>query len=176
MEQSLKDLVQVVVLNGASSAGKSSLARALQEITWPPFLHVQLDTFTQMLPASFKTSTSRAEQDIDEIVAQTRRGMRNAVAAMAAEGLRLVIDDVLDEAAATDYLRVLSPYRTCLVGILTSVEILEQRERERGDRVIGLARSQLAFVHRNMTYDVTVDTTSITPAQGALQIRNMLSL
>lgn len=102
--------------------------------------------------------------------------MRNAVVAMAAEGLRLVVDDVLDEAAATDYLRVLSPYRTCLVGILASVEILEQRERERGDRVIGLARSQLSFVHRNMPYDLTVDTTSITPAQGALQIKNMLSL
>ncbi len=85
-----------------------------------------------------------SEEWHNEVVAQTRRGMRNAVAAMAAEGLRLLID--------------------------------EQRERERGDRVIGLARSQLSFVHRNIQYDVTVDTTSITPAQGASQLKNMLRL
>jgi chloramphenicol 3-O-phosphotransferase len=74
----------------------------LQSITWPPFLHVQLDTFTQMLPTSFREPAGGSEQtpesthltfaktdNIDEIVSQTRRGMRHAVAAMAAQGLHL---------------------------------------------------------------------------------------
>jgi chloramphenicol 3-O phosphotransferase len=180
IEGVLSNLAQVIVLNGVSSAGKSSLARALQAITWPPFLHVQLDVFTQMLPLSFKIRAHETEQtpeaNIDEIVSQTRRGMRHAVAAMAAQGLRLIIDDVVDDAAADEYIRLLAPYRTFVVGVLASLEILECREQQRGDRAIGLARSQLAFAHRNVRYDMTIDTSAMTPTEGALQIKNQLGL
>jgi chloramphenicol 3-O phosphotransferase len=189
LEGVLSNLAQVIVLNGVSSAGKSSLARALQAITWPPFLHVQLDVFTQMLPLSFKARAHETEQtpesgclppageaNIDEIVSQTRRGMRHAVAAMAAQGLRLIIDDVVDDTAADEYVRLLAPYRTYVVGVLASLEILECREQNRGDRVIGLARSQLAFAHRNVRYDMTIDTSAMTPTEGALQIKNQLGL
>lgn len=102
--------------------------------------------------------------------------MRHAVAAMAAQGLCLIVDDVLDNAAADEYVRLLAPYRTYVVGVLASLEILECREQKRGDRVIGLARSQLAFIHRNVRYDMTIATSAITPAQGALQIKNELRL
>jgi chloramphenicol 3-O phosphotransferase len=189
IEGVLSNLAQVIVLNGVSSAGKSSLARALQAITWPPFLHVQLDVFTQMLPSFFKARTHETEQtpesgrltpageaNIDEIVSQTRRGMRHAVAAMAAQGLRLIIDDVVDDTAADEYVRLLAPYRTYIVGVLASLKILECREQKRGDRVIGLARSQLAFAHRNVRYDMTIDTSAMTPTEGALQIKNQLGL
>jgi chloramphenicol 3-O phosphotransferase len=185
----MSDLAKVIVLNGVSSAGKSSLARALQAITWPPFLHVQLDVFTQMLPLSLKTQSRETERappagcptpatevNVDEIVSRTRRAMRHAVAAMAAQGLCLIVDDVLDDAAADEYVRLLAPYRTYVVGVLASIEILECREQKRGDRVIGLARSQLAFIHRNVRYDMTIDTSAITPAQGALRIKNELRL
>ena len=185
----MNNVAQVVILNGVSSAGKSSLARALQSITWPPFLHVQLDTFTEMLPASFREQAGGAEQtpestcltsartdNIDEIVGQTRRGMRHAVAAMAAQGLRLVIDEVMDDAAAVEYDRLLAPYRTFVVGVTAPREILELRERNRRDRVVGLAQSQLDFVHRNMRYDLTVDTSAMTALQGALLMKKHLGL
>jgi chloramphenicol 3-O-phosphotransferase len=42
-----------------------------------------------------------------------------------------------------------------------------------GDR---LARSQLEFVHRNTRYDITIDTSEMTPMQGALQIKNQFGL
>lgn len=143
----------------------------------------------QMLPPSCKTQSDGAKQtpeslclasargaDIDAIVGQTRRAMRHAVAAMAAQALRLIVDDVLDDMAASEYMRLLAPYRTCVVGVLASLEILECRERSRADRVIGLARSQLEFVHRNIRYDMTIDTGSMTPMQGALQIKTQLGL
>ncbi|WP_258588919.1 phosphotransferase-like protein [Mesorhizobium sp. AR02] len=41
---------RIIVLNGVGSAGKSSVARALQAITAAPFLHVQMDSFLAMLP------------------------------------------------------------------------------------------------------------------------------
>jgi len=41
---------KIVLLNGVGSAGKSSIAKALQAITVEPFLHVQMDAFLKMLP------------------------------------------------------------------------------------------------------------------------------
>jgi chloramphenicol 3-O phosphotransferase len=40
----------VVILNGVGSSGKSSIARALQDILDEPYLHVQMDAFLDTLP------------------------------------------------------------------------------------------------------------------------------
>ena len=36
---------RIIILNGVGSAGKSSIARALQAITAKPFLYVAMDAF-----------------------------------------------------------------------------------------------------------------------------------
>lgn len=41
---------QIILLNGAGSSGKSSIARQFQKIAGKPFLHVQMDDFCAMLP------------------------------------------------------------------------------------------------------------------------------
>ena len=41
---------RIVLLNGVGSAGKSSIAKALQAITRDVFLHVQMEAFFDMLP------------------------------------------------------------------------------------------------------------------------------
>lgn len=41
----------VILLDGVGSAGKTSIARAFQEVARDPFLHVQMDGFFDMLPA-----------------------------------------------------------------------------------------------------------------------------
>jgi chloramphenicol 3-O phosphotransferase len=43
------------------------------------------------------------------------------------------------------------------------IDILEARERARGDRVLGRARGLADVVHGFMTYDVTVDTGALSP-------------
>lgn len=45
---------KIVLLNGVGSAGKSSIARALQTITATPFLHIQMDAFIDMLPEALQ--------------------------------------------------------------------------------------------------------------------------
>lgn len=42
---------QIILLNGASSAGKTTLARALQATLEQPYDLVQLDAFEDMTPA-----------------------------------------------------------------------------------------------------------------------------
>ncbi|GHD58475.1 hypothetical protein GCM10017083_41490 [Thalassobaculum fulvum] len=49
---------RIVLLNGAGSAGKSSIARALQAIAATPLLHMQMDAFLEMLPAATTRSST----------------------------------------------------------------------------------------------------------------------
>lgn len=47
---------------------------------------------------------------------------------------------------------------------------LERREVARGDRIAGQARGQFGIVHRDMVYDIEVDTTEIGAAAAAAVI------
>ena len=40
----------IIVLNGASSSGKTSIAKALPEALNEPYLHIGLDAFFDMVP------------------------------------------------------------------------------------------------------------------------------
>ena len=105
------------------------------------------------------------------------RGMRHAVAAMAAQGNSLVVDDVMTrEGQDREYRALLSDFDVYLVGLFASPEILEARERQRGDRAIGLARWQFDRVHRNVTYDLKIDTGATTPLRNAEIIRDAFGL
>jgi len=41
---------KIILINGTSSSGKSTLAKSLQKSLAEPFLHVQLDSYIEMLP------------------------------------------------------------------------------------------------------------------------------
>jgi chloramphenicol 3-O phosphotransferase len=174
---------RIILLNGVGSVGKTSVARALQEIASSPFLHVQMDAFLDMLPAaSFGTPDGLSFTHGEEggrpsaaitsgpVAGRLFRGMRRAIAAMAAEGSDLIVDDVLGDGDAEDYRRLLQPFDLKLVGLFASLEVLEAREAARGDRMVGLAYGQFDRVHRNIAYDLWVDTTHSTPAESAAQI------
>ena len=46
-------MATIILLNGVGSAGKSSIAKALQAVTTEPFLHVEMDTFFNMMPERY---------------------------------------------------------------------------------------------------------------------------
>jgi chloramphenicol 3-O phosphotransferase len=95
----------VIILNGVGSVGKSSTARAFQTITATPFLHIAMDTFIDMLPEGmfghpdglvFETVQDQPSVIIraGSVVEHAMRGMRHAIAAMAAQGNNLILDEV----------------------------------------------------------------------------------
>lgn len=163
---------RIVLLNGAGSSGKSSIAKALQGIAAEPYLHVELDAFIDMLPeVSFNQPDGIIfeTQQVDShavvairsgaLAARAMRGMRHAIAAMATQGNNLIVDEVmLGEEKAADYARLLRPFEVFLVGVFAPLDVLEARERQRGDRLIGLARWQYDRIHKGMHYDLEVDT------------------
>jgi chloramphenicol 3-O phosphotransferase len=70
----------------------------------------------------------------------------------------------------------LSPFDIRFVGLFAPLHILEARELARGDRDIGLARWQYDRVHRNIAYDLEIDTSVLTPSQCAQLILDRFGL
>jgi chloramphenicol 3-O phosphotransferase len=56
------------------------------------------------------------------------------------------------------------------VAVTSDLDVVERRERDRSDRMIGLARSQYNVVHRHAAYDIRVDTAVMDPAAAAAAI------
>jgi chloramphenicol 3-O phosphotransferase len=181
----------IILLNGVGSAGKSSIARALQEITTEPFLHFSMDVFLEMLPPRyfdhpdglvFETIQEGGYPSVviheGEVSRRALAGMRRAAAAMAEAGNNLIIDDVMIGAgsASADYSRLLAPYRLHWVGVHCTLDVLEAREAQRADRLPGLARWQFPRVHAGMAYDFEVDTSRLTPAEVAQAIKYRFAL
>lgn len=182
----------VILLNGVGSAGKSSIARALQAVASRPFLHVEMDAFVAMLPEAlqnhpdtFTFTQTTSENGTEVAIAsgplgeRVLSGMRLAVRAMADQGLNLIVDDVLmghDDPGNRDYQTLLSGFAFHRVGVFARLQTLEERERQRGDRMIGLARWQYERVHQAMSYDLEVHTDLQSPTQIAEQICSALGL
>ena len=177
------------MLNGVGSAGKSSIARALQTITAAPFLHVQMDAFLNMLPEalqdhadgfSFETVQEDGKPSVvirsGPIGVRAMRGMRHAIAAMAGQGNNLIVDDVIFNDEIAEYRALLSDFDLRLVGVMAPLEVLEAREAARADRLPGLARWQYGRVHKGIDYDLEVDSSQLTPLECARRIQQQFQL
>jgi len=180
---------RIVILNGVGSAGKGSIAKALQTIATDPFLHVEMDAFLNMLPQAYFGHADgiifeTAEEDGKPVIAirtgpvarRVLHGMRHAVAAMAAQGSNLIVDDVMLDDEIAEYKSLLAAFEIFLVGVFAPLEVLEARERQRGDRLIGLARWQYHRVHRGKTYDLELDTGRATAMECAGLIKQKFGL
>ncbi|UCI20671.1 zeta toxin family protein [Mesorhizobium sp. B2-1-8] len=180
---------RIVVLNGVGSAGKSSIARALQAITAEPFLHVQMDSFLEMLPDalqhhaegfSYETIWQNGKPSVvirtGPTGARTLRGMRHAIAAMAGQGNNLIVDDVLCNGEISEYVDLLSAFELHLVGVMAPLEVIEAREELRAGRLAGLARWQYDRLHKGICYDLEVDTSLLTPLECAGRIQQRFQL
>ena len=172
---------QVIVLNGVGSVGKTSVARALQEATATPFLHVSMDAFMDMVPAkltghvdgitfetSFVEGAASTSIRTGSVVERALSGMRHAIVALAAQGNRLVVDDVwLGCGEVAEYRSLLAAYEVRVVGLFAPLDVIEARERSRGDRTLGLARWEFDRVHLGVHYDLEIETTFLSPGEVA---------
>ncbi|GAB5559797.1 MAG: hypothetical protein SynsKO_14440 [Synoicihabitans sp.] len=160
-----------IVLNGASSSGKTSLAKALQEVWSTPLIHASLDSFTDV----FSWSAIRSEE--------TRKGchkfgvqsFHNYLSSIAKSDYPIVVDHVFEQKSWLENTRKALKHRPVIfVFVRCDLSILGKREKQRGDRRIGLARAQHELVHESIIYDLEVDTTHQTPACCAAIIMNTL--
>lgn len=176
---------QIIFLNGASSSGKSSIARELQTLLLPEgYLHTGLDHILERVPGAWwgpmahpdgfrvvRTDDAEGPLTTVEIGAGGRQMLaagRRGMAAMARAGMNLVIDEVLFEREfLDDYVRAFARLPVLFVGVRCPADVASTRERARGDRSLGAARVQSNLVHTHAPYDLEVDTSQLAPRQAA---------
>ena len=175
-------MVRVIYLNGTSSAGKSSIAHALQGILEELYLHVSLDVFMQMVPlhgwereGGMVIGSLNEEEglrfEFGPLCQTLFSGFHRSLAALASAGNNLIVDDVLMEPRwLRESVEALASYEVCFVGVRCPVDIAEARERTRSDRAKGTARGQYHLVHAHGIYDVEVDTSILTLEECAKRI------
>jgi len=163
----------IILLNGISSAGKTSISTVLHRTKETPYLQVSIDAFENMLPERYEEGGPFAWE---LLFPKLLRGFHRSIAALASTGNDLIVDHVMVhregwESTLADCAAVLEPFRVYFVGVHCSLEEAKRREQLRGDRYVGTAERQFPRIHRHRLYDIEVDTTAASPQACAEQIR-----
>lgn len=167
---------KIIILNGTSSSGKTSVLEALQERLEEPYLNMGIDKFIWMLPERY------LERPLwDDVLGRASEAgdtghrlvsaMHHAIAAASRQGMNVLADHVLVEAAwAKECAHLFAGLPAWLVGVRCPLDVLEERERNRRNRTLGQARAQFEVVHAYCHYDLEVDTSVYNPQECAGQI------
>jgi chloramphenicol 3-O phosphotransferase len=181
----------VIVLNGPSSAGKSTLAAALQRrlaAEGECWFVYGMDDYFAKIPFDWVTAGTHIGPYADEGVVMEivdgvfhmrlgpiGRGVlaawRGAVASAARAGLNVIADDVvLTEDDWIGWQTDLDGVDAHWVRVHVDVDVIEAREQQRGDRTPGQARAQYEAAYRHPEYDATVDTGRLDPDAAAAEV------
>ncbi|MER7671133.1 chloramphenicol phosphotransferase CPT [Kitasatospora sp. NPDC096128] len=160
--------MDVIVLNGGSSSGKSSIARRLQELLTEPWLHLGADTMVDALPPWLLggeegiggLTGGDGTVEVGPAFARLDAAWTLGVAAMARAGAPVLVDEVFLGGAASQqrWRAALDGLDVLWVGVRCDPAVAAAREAARGDRVAGMAAAQAEAVHEGVGYDLVVDT------------------
>ena len=184
----------IVILNGPTSAGKSSAATAFQEVAREPYLQVGIDLFLFQVwpehvwgePHGFHfcdiPSDGAAERmwTSGPVADDALSGMHSAIAALSMAGQNVVCDHVIGHPRwlhnLVQHLQHLPVY---FVGFhCPSTEIL-RRAVQRGNRPTGAQGKALARWWERTTrypgiYDLEIDTSKHSPHECAMKVQRFL--
>jgi chloramphenicol 3-O phosphotransferase len=186
---------RILVLNGTSSAGKTTLQGALQKALPDPYELAGLDLTLRSLPPELFVVTDDVDHaPVDGWLVPIREGVQVALptpgpralellevmyasfAARADAGENLVVEDALWHPRAFALAVAHFAERDAwLVDVYCPIEVAVERENRRGDRALGGAALFFEPVYRRGIYDVRVDTSLLKPEEAALAIIRALS-
>ena len=150
---------KIILLNGASSAGKSALARAVQARASLPFWHYSIDHLRAggVLPTERIEAGDFAWSDMRPAFFE---GFHRSIPAFAEAGNHMLVEHIVEQRAWMDrLLLLLAPHDVFFVGLHCPLDELERREAHRGDRRVGDARADHAIAHTFGEYDLELETT-----------------
>lgn len=189
---------QIIILNGAPRAGKSSIARAIQEAFEGPWMNLGVDVFArQVTPQRYQPGIGLRpggeRPDLEPVVPVLFAALYDSIAAHSRLGLNVVSDVGHHDGYAqprrilVDCARRLAGLPVLFVGVRCPIEVIMQRRNagqcERGRvYVTGIATDSIPApvrrwqreVHRPGIYDLEVDTSLRSPAECAELIRRHL--
>jgi len=148
---------KIILLNGVSSAGKTTLAKEIQRQSETPFYHICCDSFMDMTPEHI------LRRGFDKQLAITQGIMHETVRLFSDRGHCVVVDDVvLNLPEKNDWLYeyavLLAQSPVLFVQVDCPLPELIRRQTARGDRHPDQAQWQMAHRYTAIPYDLTVDT------------------
>ncbi len=187
----------IILLNGTASSGKTSLAKAIQQIFDDPYLHIGVDLFWGIFPFGWRGAADASWQhapvpDTDPpktaivmppLSHLLHVGIYHTAAALARIGHNVVIDHVLYDAAEVPVM--VACWRDLpvwLIGLHCPLDVLHARAIARPDRLnvwpeyVEVITWQFDEVHKHTRgiYDLEIDTSRLSPIECALQLKDAL--
>jgi len=160
----------IILLNGSSSSGKSTLAKALQVLIMDKrnerYEIVSIDDFLKMATEDviYEDDVFEISDALCEKVLQVLEGNQG-----------VIIDHVItSERIFYQLTEKLSHRHLRLVHVTCPLEVLQKREQERKDRCLGSAEASYTYLFPKEGYDLTVNTHSMTALECANQIFKMI--
>ena len=196
--QRRKNIATVIILNGPSGAGKTSIQKSFQKIMMPelwiklgidslfdlPLPDISLDNMSYWQSSNnirwveegtdksnCKTITLLVGNDGEKVA----YGMNSAIAAYAQNGCNIIVDYIAYKPEwLNDLKSKLKNFKTYYVAVDIPLTILEQREASRGTSPVGHARSHYDTVYGLQKYDFRVDTSKNSSDEIALILKNIV--
>lgn len=188
----------LIILNGPSGSGKSSIQKEFQKIMMPNlWIKVGIDNlFDSPMPDITMENLSYwqsqnpirwVEESSDEhnnkIITlfvgkqgeKVAYAMNSAIAEYAKNGCNVIVDYIAYKQEWLDDLEIKLRYiPTYYVAVEIPLETLEEREKARGTSPVGHARSHYHTVYGNKKYDLTVNSQINTAQQIAEQLKALI--
>ena len=183
-------MAHIILLNGCSSAGKTTLAAKLQQLLPEPYQYIGLDQYRDGMPERVRglnaplgtegmrglnvvplpnNQTAIQFGDFGDLVL---RNMRQSAAQFSNSGIPVIIDDLLLKPEyVAEYVEFMDPNSCWLIGVRCDLSEVAAREAIRPGRFPGTAAEHFHRVHQFVeSYDLEVDTSNRTPRRLANEI------
>jgi chloramphenicol 3-O phosphotransferase len=196
-----KHMYQVVIINGPSCAGKTTIAKEICRQSDNKFVHLQIDKagefFSTIFPKGFKFAeneigTENNDDGLKGLFNNNRLARRKVVASILLatakellnQGFNIVIDTALDGPDAKDlakfYLGYIQSYKTKFIGIYCPVEERLKRLKTRTDNLFlteDFIRNQTdqydVFELCKEFYDIWFDSSLLNGEEIAAKVLNL---
>ncbi len=190
---------KVIILNGPSGSGKSSIQREFQRLVMPNlWVKTGIDSLFDMpmpditpenmevwqSPNPIRWVESSKDEEGNPVItlrvgAQGERvayAMNSAIAAYARNGCNVIVDFIAYDQAWMNHLeKELSGIPAYWIAVRISLETLEKREAARGTSPVGHARSHYHTVYGDREYDIEVNSENSSAIEIAQEILEFVS-
>ena len=155
----------IILLNGPSSAGKSTISGELQKKIKEHGEEAVIISIDDYMITDPKETIY--EDDIYEIMPGMCRDIRKMVNA----GKIVIVDHAITSERIYDmFLETADCGVVLTVKVTCDLEILRKREKERGDRCPGSAEASLRYLWPKDGYDLCIDNGKVSAADNAEKI------
>jgi len=152
---------KIIIINGPSSSGKSTLALALQKELDIPFIRFSFDLFLDHKALPMEQIRNETFS-WDAMKTPIFNGIHQCLPALATAGNNIIFDHIIETKLWLHHLITLvSELDVFFVGLHCSLPELERREIQRGNRNSGEALMDFQSVHKITSYDLELNSEDV---------------